>query len=522
MIGRLGHLLRMQPPSVDNRGLLYLSGATVPTDGTDGYQTGCLFQHTNGGDNDALYVNEGTVTDCEFKVVATGAAEDFSAIEFDDNLTGPTISISTDDPTGDTYTTPFLITGTYSSTCALGLQLSATNQRPVTFVFDDGGEILGSGNYRAVLSRVMLCSTQTGQVAIRAIRGQIKVADGLTINIATNEMNAINGVEGYIELAGTTARTVGANTRVAAVHGLVEVRQDITLTAGGYVAGLFAELCQTTAKTVDGVGTMGVLVDRLDSDHTDAQAKWGTGLMIASGACTTGINIASGTTPDTARTNHALVIGGRGAAELTVTFTANTALNYEPIQTNFDMAGVAPTSTSTVNIWQGAITHDTRDMANLRLKFTDLLTEVNFDCKDVYIHQAEIKFGAAAAAVSGEVAVLGLVLDAGVGAITCPTYGGVSLTLRGAGTPANARGYFLNVVAGVTVASAMHVEANGTITTGLVFDCVPGAGTITNLLSVEITRGPAVATRNAGASQGSISILVDGAQKWVQYWAAAS
>jgi hypothetical protein len=60
----------MNPPLVANRGLLFSSGATVPADGTDGYQTGCIFQHTDGGNNTALYVNEGSVTSSAFKAIA--------------------------------------------------------------------------------------------------------------------------------------------------------------------------------------------------------------------------------------------------------------------------------------------------------------------------------------------------------------------------------------------------------------------------------------------------------------------
>jgi len=72
MLQRLASLLRMQPPIIANRGLLFASGATVPTNGTDGYQTGCLFLHTDGGAGTALYVNEGSVTSCTFQALAGG------------------------------------------------------------------------------------------------------------------------------------------------------------------------------------------------------------------------------------------------------------------------------------------------------------------------------------------------------------------------------------------------------------------------------------------------------------------
>jgi len=69
MIARVCELIRMLEPNQSTPGLLLASGKTVPADGTSGYQTGCLFQHTDGGAGTALYVNEGTVTSCDFDAV---------------------------------------------------------------------------------------------------------------------------------------------------------------------------------------------------------------------------------------------------------------------------------------------------------------------------------------------------------------------------------------------------------------------------------------------------------------------
>lgn len=66
---RVAHILKIQPPSESLLGLLQASGTTVPTDGDAGYATGCLFQHTDGGDGTALYVNEGTATSCDFNAI---------------------------------------------------------------------------------------------------------------------------------------------------------------------------------------------------------------------------------------------------------------------------------------------------------------------------------------------------------------------------------------------------------------------------------------------------------------------
>ena len=70
MIERMCSLLKMQKPVPGSSGLLLASGATVPTDGTRGYQTGCIFQHTDGSAGTAFYVNEGTSSSCNFDAVA--------------------------------------------------------------------------------------------------------------------------------------------------------------------------------------------------------------------------------------------------------------------------------------------------------------------------------------------------------------------------------------------------------------------------------------------------------------------
>jgi hypothetical protein len=73
MIQRICSLLRIQVPKREVPGLLSASGKAVPTDGDTGYATGCLFQHTDGGDGTALYVNEGTAASCDFNAVTVGS-----------------------------------------------------------------------------------------------------------------------------------------------------------------------------------------------------------------------------------------------------------------------------------------------------------------------------------------------------------------------------------------------------------------------------------------------------------------
>jgi len=69
MISRVASLLRVGIPNPHESGLLRDSGETVPADGESGYATGCIFQHTDGGDGTALYVNEGDADSCDFNAV---------------------------------------------------------------------------------------------------------------------------------------------------------------------------------------------------------------------------------------------------------------------------------------------------------------------------------------------------------------------------------------------------------------------------------------------------------------------
>lgn len=52
-------------------GYLLAYGITVPSDAATGYAPGCLFIHTDGNDNDAVYVNDGTEASADFNVLAS-------------------------------------------------------------------------------------------------------------------------------------------------------------------------------------------------------------------------------------------------------------------------------------------------------------------------------------------------------------------------------------------------------------------------------------------------------------------
>lgn len=71
MLGRIASMLGFKPriPESPPGGFLFANGPTVPADGSAGYATGCLFQHTDGGDGTALYLNEGTSSSADFNAI---------------------------------------------------------------------------------------------------------------------------------------------------------------------------------------------------------------------------------------------------------------------------------------------------------------------------------------------------------------------------------------------------------------------------------------------------------------------
>ena len=228
---RIASLLRIRPPVVLDRGLLSASGATVPTDGDDGYQIGCLFQKTDGGVGTALYVNEGSVTSCLFNAI--------------EPLESITIADLVD--VADAYSSRLLETGTYQSTAGGGVTISSSNARPFTIVSDDAG-VATTGDIRAFLSRnLMTIDKATG--TLNAIRGQIKLLDGID---TTSTAVVLSPITGYFEFAGTGARSLAGH--VAAMRATIEegASGTTTVAASSFYAGLEVTLNSSRTYTVTG------------------------------------------------------------------------------------------------------------------------------------------------------------------------------------------------------------------------------------------------------------------------------
>lgn len=74
----------IDPPG---EGILFARGQTVPTDALAGFSPGCIFIDTNGSAGAQVFINEGSVTSCDFNAVAATGAGSFSSITSAGNLT---------------------------------------------------------------------------------------------------------------------------------------------------------------------------------------------------------------------------------------------------------------------------------------------------------------------------------------------------------------------------------------------------------------------------------------------------
>ena len=131
MLSRICSLLRIAPPSVEDEGLLFVSGGTVPTDATAGYQTGCIFQHTDGSAGTALYVNEGDEDSCDFNAVespGTFSVDDLSDVGAVDYTAGKILVAD-----GDSYA-EVAVSGDTTLASSGAVSLNAAHAEQVAYI----------------------------------------------------------------------------------------------------------------------------------------------------------------------------------------------------------------------------------------------------------------------------------------------------------------------------------------------------------------------------------------------------
>jgi hypothetical protein len=118
----------------ENGDYILAKGTTVPTDTDSGYAAGCMFLHTDGGEGDTFYVNEGSVTSCDFNVsIGKSTTDTLTNKTIDCNGTGNVITnvnAKELDPVGDAATgVPFVVSKTVAALDAAGTNILTSHKK---------------------------------------------------------------------------------------------------------------------------------------------------------------------------------------------------------------------------------------------------------------------------------------------------------------------------------------------------------------------------------------------------------
>lgn len=215
MIDRICHLIKQGVPEL-NGGLLSASGATVPVDGTAGYQTGCTFNHTDGGAATAFYINEGSVTSCDFNAVDAGA------------FTGPIIL-------SGAATDAVQITGTYDR---------AFNLSAYTVGTTTDGVIMRVGSGIGTSALAMPDGARGLAIYLRNV-GASGTLTGMRLRGVSDPASASNG----LDVLHVQAEVVASKDATAINSGFFEVVPKGTNVIG-YIRGLLVNIDSGASQTV--------------------------------------------------------------------------------------------------------------------------------------------------------------------------------------------------------------------------------------------------------------------------------
>jgi hypothetical protein len=260
----------------------FTTGISIAANGTTGVEISSAFTGTTG------FLLAGTATDA---ISVTGACTD--GVDLSGAMTNyfNVNNVATTGGVGVHFIDAFLgkaiETGTYQSTASGGITLTSTNTRPVSFLFDDAGVEMGAGSdVRATVSRVLLTVDHTNASTINALRGQLKANDLVDMSSATGVRCATMG---YLELAGTGARTVAGYT--AAIRASIEEGASGTTTVSGssFFSGVESNLSSGRSYTL--TGEMAAFATTATST-----ADWDIGLLVSANSCTNGIEVQACTT----------------------------------------------------------------------------------------------------------------------------------------------------------------------------------------------------------------------------------
>lgn len=208
MLQRIASLLRISPPAQENSGLLMASGPAVPTDGTAGYQPGCIFQHTDGSAGTVLYVNEGTASSCDFNAIAGLTAAQEAKL---DSLASDLANITATSTEINSFADQSANTEDVSGAGALSITKRVS-------------QIAGGEGFAVTLAAPT--AAQVGKIKIITLES---ITSGAVTLALTNVIGGSAGTSASFDAAGETLTLVAVEATPAAFMWLVLDEHGVTL-----------------------------------------------------------------------------------------------------------------------------------------------------------------------------------------------------------------------------------------------------------------------------------------------------
>jgi len=186
----------------------YSEGTTVPANAVAGYAKGHMFRKTDGGEGTTWYINEGTVTSCEFNPVLTGGGQNILG-------TGGTLSMTDADSlsiAGVIAPNTLYFSVPVTPHASLTTRNLFTAPRALIVVYSDWtNSLVQGGALTATLVKA------TGTAAPAKATTPLHVADEIDLNgVAANTVQALTA-------SAAANRTLAAGDRLGMDHGAMTV-----------------------------------------------------------------------------------------------------------------------------------------------------------------------------------------------------------------------------------------------------------------------------------------------------------
>ena len=491
MLRRISKLLKMQPPIYSDPGLLFASGITVPTNTTAGYQTGCIFQHTDGSAGTSLYINEGTYASCAFVPQGSDTTEI--------SVTPGTVAASKA-VIVDAYKT--LRWGGFNTSAALTLavpfstvpEIAADGQRDILAVFGGtGADLTGLVSAKCGRYRHVVNFSGTENAEVYGLVGQL-VAKTVVLGLYSA------GLMGTIESNGGFHAGQGTSASYSCHAGVIgrPGGASVVVNSSSVLAGL-AALSNTSSITATAGPYVGLYVARCASTND----SFTVGVKIAAGAATVGIEV--GSVP-TGLTTPSVAFGVWGTPLVDATAGASTVVLSV-------IGSTATNKTSAGDTSAAALFHHANTAATTNTQVAGIVSTVSlgFNCWDAYGIQGHITIGSGG--VSTQVAnahVTGLSGKAVLtGACTQGWVTGVLAIIEGAG----ATGGICNVIAAQVEATATANTVDSILRLGADADVVAaielaGVAHMPLLLSINDSAGCVGTLTGLTTTSGGKSIAI--------------